>query len=124
MPLSLLERIRGEGRSTRASRSARRREVLDATLEKTRRLLAHSSLECRTRLVRCERMFDTITSTRAALQGLARDFEPGTLTGEQAVRVVEDLGVIHRLIEGLLAMAAKRVADTSAHQRNGDRDAA
>jgi hypothetical protein len=69
-------------------------------------------------------MFDQLTTTRAVLHGLAREFEPGTLTGEQAVRVVEDLGVIHRLTEGLLAKAAKRVADTSAHLRDGDRDAA
>jgi hypothetical protein len=69
-------------------------------------------------------MFDLLTTTKAALQGLAREFEPSTLTGEQAVRVVEDLGVIHRLTEGLLAKAAKRVADTSAHVRDGDRDAA
>jgi hypothetical protein len=69
-------------------------------------------------------MFDLLTSTKTALRGLAREFEPSTLTGEQAVRAVEDLGVIHRVTEGLLAKAAKRVADTSAHERNGDRDAA
>lgn len=69
-------------------------------------------------------MFDSITTTRDALQRLAAEFEPATLTGEQAVRVVEELGVIHRLTEGLLAKAAKRVSDTSAHERDGDRDAA
>jgi hypothetical protein len=33
-------------------------------------------------------MFDTLSSNRTALEGLAREFEPRTLTGEQAVRVV------------------------------------
>jgi hypothetical protein len=69
-------------------------------------------------------MFDLLASTKSAFRGLAREFEPTTLTGEQALRVVEDLGVIHRLTEALLAKAAKRVADTSAHERNGERDAA
>ena len=69
-------------------------------------------------------MFDSLIATRAALERLASGFEPGTLTGDQAVRVVTELGVIHRLTEGMLAQAAKRVADTAAHTSSGDRDAA
>ena len=71
-------------------------------------------------------MFDTLTSTRTALESLARDFEPRTLTGEQAVRVVTELGAIRRLVDAMLGKAAARVDETSAHKRNGenDRDAA
>ncbi|HEX4493484.1 MAG TPA: hypothetical protein VH914_19935 [Acidimicrobiia bacterium] len=36
-------------------------------------------------------MFDTITSTRRALEELAASFEPRTLTNEQATRVVDEL---------------------------------
>ena len=60
-------------------------------------------------------MFDTLTTTRTALERLASSFEAGTLTGEQAVRVVAELGVIRRLTDGLLGQAAKRVEETSAH---------
>jgi hypothetical protein len=71
-------------------------------------------------------MFDRLTTTRTELEALARGFEPHTLTGEEAVRVVKELGVIRRLIDGMLGKAAWRVEDTSAHRRNGenDRDAA
>ena len=69
-------------------------------------------------------MFDTLTTTRAALERLASGFEPGTLTGEQAVRVVAELGVIRRLTDGMLGQVAKRVDETSAHAASGARDAA
>jgi hypothetical protein len=71
-------------------------------------------------------MFDTLTSTRTALETLAREFESRTLTGEQAVCAVTELGAIRRLVDGLLGKAAQRVEETSAHKRNGgsDRDAA
>jgi hypothetical protein len=71
-------------------------------------------------------MFDTLTSTRTALETLAREFESRTLAGEQAVRAVTELGAIRRLVDGMLGKAAQRVEETSAHKRNGesDRDAA
>ena len=71
-------------------------------------------------------MFDTLTSTRTDLEALARDFEPRLLTGEDAVRLVRELGAIRRLVDGVLSKAAHRVDDTAAHRRNGenDRDAA
>ena len=67
-------------------------------------------------------MFATLTATQTAFEALAAEFEPRTYTGEQAVRMVTVLGVIHRLTEGLLAQAASRVAETGAHARDGDRD--
>ena len=42
-------------------------------------------------------MLDTLTTTRSALERLASGFEAGTLTGEQAVRMVGEFGVIRRL---------------------------
>jgi hypothetical protein len=71
-------------------------------------------------------MFDTLTSTRTALETMACEFEPRALTGEQAVRVVTELGAIRCLVDGMLGKAAHRVEETSAHRRNGesDRDAA
>ena len=69
-------------------------------------------------------MSDTLTSTRTALERLASAFEPGTLTGEQAVRVVAELGVIRRLTDGMLGQAAKRVEETSAHAASGARNGA
>jgi len=69
-------------------------------------------------------MFDTLRTVRAGLEGVARDFEPETLSGEQAARAVRELGVIRRLTDGLLAKAAKRVDDTMAHAKSGACDAA
>lgn len=71
-------------------------------------------------------MFDMLTPTRAALETLALELEPRTLTGEQAVRAVAELGAIRRLVDGMLGKTANRVHETSAHTRSGgsDRDAA
>ncbi|MDQ1467302.1 MAG: hypothetical protein QOH10_1717, partial [Actinomycetota bacterium] len=68
-------------------------------------------------------MFSVVRWVRERLETLARDFEPGLLTGEQAVWLVEQLGALRRLIDGMLAKAAKRVDDTHAHKSSGDRDA-
>jgi hypothetical protein len=69
-------------------------------------------------------MFDVLETTRGAMGELATSFEPCTLTHDQAVRVVDELGVIRRLTEGVLAKAAKRVADTAPCRKGADRDAA
>jgi hypothetical protein len=69
-----------------------------------------------------EQMFDTLTGTRTELETLAGAFEPRTLTGEQAVRAVTELGAIRRLVDGMLGKAANRVHETSAHTRDGRSD--
>jgi len=69
-------------------------------------------------------MLNTIVSTRTMLEELAASFEPATLTHDQATRVVEELGVLRRLSEGMLAKAAKRVADTASCRKSAARDAA
>ncbi len=65
-----------------------------------------------------------LPSVRTTLEGLARDFEPATLSGPQAVRMVKELGTIRCLTDGLLAKAARRVDETAAYARGNDRDAA
>jgi hypothetical protein len=46
------------------------------------------------------------------------------LTGEQAVSLVEQLGAIRRLTDGMFAKAVKRIDDTHAERNTDDRDAA
>jgi hypothetical protein len=69
-------------------------------------------------------MFSTIASVRADVARVTRDFAPERLSAAQAVELVEQLGVVRNLIDGMLAKAAKRVDDTRAHRGTGDRDAA
>jgi hypothetical protein len=69
-------------------------------------------------------MFSVIRWVRERLENAARDFDPGSLTGEQAVWLVEQLGALRRLIDGMLAKAAKRVDDVHAYKDRGDRDSA
>lgn len=69
-------------------------------------------------------MFSVVRWVRERLENLARDFEPVLLTAEQAIWLVEQLGALRRLIDGMLAKAAKRVDDLHAHKHEGDRDSA
>jgi len=69
-------------------------------------------------------MLDTVVAARSALEELAASFEPRTLTHEQAARVVEELGRVRRLAEGLLAKGAQRVAETAGCRKGAARDAA
>jgi hypothetical protein len=46
------------------------------------------------------------------------------LSPDAAVRAVDELGAIRRLVDAMLAKAAKRVADTGAHAGRGERSAA
>ncbi len=69
-------------------------------------------------------MHSTITDVRTSLERFAQSFEPATLTGAQAVCLLGDLATLRRLTDGLTAKAARRVDETKAHERRGDRDAA
>lgn len=69
-------------------------------------------------------MLQTLRSARSTLESAARGLDAGALSGAQAARLVEELGAIRRLTDGMLAKAAKRVAETNAHVRHGDRSAA
>jgi hypothetical protein len=69
-------------------------------------------------------MFDQVVTARKSLEQAARSFDAGTLSGPDAVSTLEALGVVRRLVDGLIAKTAKRVDDTAAHTRRGDRSAA
>jgi Domain of unknown function (DUF222) len=56
-------------------------------------------------------MNTSFAAARDCLSGIARDFDPLLLTGDDARAVVAELGVIRRLTDALLAKAAKRVQD-------------
>jgi hypothetical protein len=66
-------------------------------------------------------MFDSFASARVALAASARNFDAASLTHDDALRAVEELGAIRRLTEGMLAKAAKRVADATAPAEGGAR---
>ena len=68
-------------------------------------------------------MFTSLTTARNALVDVVRDFDAGTLSPGQAVRVVKELGEIQRCIDAITAMAARRVSDTDAAQIRGARSA-
>ena len=69
-------------------------------------------------------MFTQLQTVVDSLERLAAELEPGALTGEEAVSLVEQLGAIRRLTDGMFAKAAKRVDDTHAERNTDDRDAA
>src|SRR2546423_6257396 len=69
-------------------------------------------------------MFAELAAAGRALAGAASRFDADALTGDDAIRAVDELAVIRRLADGMIAKAAKRVADTAAHARRGDRNAA
>jgi hypothetical protein len=69
-------------------------------------------------------MLETVAATRSATADFAAGFEPCTLTHDQAVQLVHDVGAIHRLAEAVLARAVKRVADTAGCRKGAERDAA
>src|SRR4051794_29199558 len=56
-------------------------------------------------------MFTSFAAARDALEGVSREFDASTLTGDDARRAVDELGVIRRLTDAILAKAAKRVQD-------------
>jgi Domain of unknown function (DUF222) len=69
-------------------------------------------------------MLSSLRSVRAALEAAARDFDPSSCSGQDAIAFVAELGVIRRLTDGIIAKSLKRVEDTAAYVRPGDRNAA
>ncbi len=66
---------------------------------------------------------EELAAARTALEAIARRFD-ASCAGRDAVRVVEQMGTIHRLADAVTSKAAKRIADTNAHVAHGDRSAA
>jgi hypothetical protein len=69
-------------------------------------------------------MLTSLLSARSALEVAARDFDLAATSGADAVAALEELGVQRRLIDGMMAKAAKRVEDTAEHTRRRDRSGA
>jgi hypothetical protein len=66
---------------------------------------------------------EELTAARSALEAAAGSFDASG-EGRDAVRFLEELGLIGRLTEGMTAKVSKRVAETGAYVRHGDRSAA
>jgi hypothetical protein len=64
-------------------------------------------------------MFAFLMSARSSLDDAARDFDASALSPAAAMRVVDELGVIRRLVDGMLASASKRVVESNASARDG-----
>lgn len=64
-----------------------------------------------------------LLAARSALEAAARSFD-ASCSGREAVELMEELGTITCLADGVTGRIAKRVADTQAHVRHGDRSAA
>ncbi len=62
-------------------------------------------------------MFALLDATRSTLDSIAFEFDAAALSPEAAVRVVDELGAIRRVVDGMLGKVAARVAqtNTSAH---------
>jgi hypothetical protein len=69
-------------------------------------------------------MFDQLVDCRRSLEELARDLDADALSPTEAVHTLDHLAAIRRLVDGMLARAAKRVADSGAHAIKGERNAA
>ncbi len=68
-------------------------------------------------------MFDQLVTCRTALEGLVRDFDLFELPAPKAVRLLDELGAIQRMVYGMVAKAAKQVAESNAHVITGERNA-
>ena len=55
---------------------------------------------------------------------VARGFDPSRLSGEEAVGCLQDLGVVRRLVDGMIAGTAAHAEAKEAHRGRGDRSAA
>ena len=63
-------------------------------------------------------MFDRMVAARSSLDEIALGFDANALSPEAAVRVVDELGAIRRVVDGMLGKAAKRVSDTHSGSNN------
>jgi hypothetical protein len=71
--------------------------------------------------IQYELVFDTL---RAEAEALASHFDAGSLDASSAADAVRELGVVLRLVQGMLGKAANRVHDTGGFLESGERDAA
>ena len=69
-------------------------------------------------------MFERLTEAKATLKQVVSSLEPATLEGATATQLVEEFAAIERLAAAGKALCAKRVADSGAWRRDGDRSPA
>jgi hypothetical protein len=65
---------------------------------------------------------DDLRTAESALGTAAAGFDASVCTGREAIDLVETLGRQRRLIDGMIAKAAKRVEDTAAYTYDGHRN--
>src|SRR5260221_9201515 len=68
--------------------------------------------------VEYEQMFDVLVAARSSLDEIAGVFDASALSPVEALRVVDELGAIRRVVDGMVAKTAKRVSETQT--TNGD----
>ncbi len=69
-------------------------------------------------------MFASLATVRTTLESTIAAFDAATTTGTDALRAVEELGSIRRLVDALILDVSKRVDDTYAYRPSGAKDAA
>jgi hypothetical protein len=67
---------------------------------------------------------ERIRSVAAELEAAAHDLDATAVSGPEALDPVEALGLVRRIADGMVARTAKRIEDTAAYTRHGDRNAA
>ncbi len=72
-----------------------------------------------------EHMFVSLVGDATNLMTtVARDLDASALSGRDAAVLVEELGRLRAVVDGLVGRVAKRVAETDAYLVQGDRNAA
>ena len=69
-------------------------------------------------------MFDRLAEAKGALEEVVASLDAETLDGATATQLVEEFAAIERLAVAGKALCAKRVADSGAWRRDGDRSPA
>ena len=69
------------------------------------------------------KVFDQLAAARGAMEMLAREFDAEPLTPSEAMRTLDELAVIGRVVDGLVSRVAKRLADSGAAALDGERSA-
>jgi hypothetical protein len=65
-------------------------------------------------------MFASVVAARVALDEIAMGFDAASLSAAEALRVVDELGAIRRVVDGMLAKAARRVDETHSGSQRAD----
>lgn len=69
-------------------------------------------------------MLESLAAARASLERVCADFDAGALDAVQAAALLRELGIVRRLVDGLLAKTGARAHETGAHLQSGERDPA